>query len=222
MKIEVIQFILSLSIAPAVIIGIIKFKTIDKSYYPFFYLADIALLVEIVNYLLLEKETYAIKVVLINVYCFVEFFFYTWLFHLWGLFNFKQRYFVYVTVCMFVVWLVCSFYITSFTSPNMYFRVIYGTILLFFAVTAFNKLVIQDRAYLLKNPKFWILLGVIIFFAFYILSRTATLSLYGIDTSKQLQRGLHGVIDYSNLIVNLMFAIGALCIPRKKNFTTLF
>ncbi|MGG9964746.1 hypothetical protein [Ferruginibacter sp. SUN106] len=219
---EVVQFILSLSIGPAVIIGIIKFKTIDKSYYPFFYLATISLLVEIISYILIEKELFTVKLVMINIFCLIEFFFYTWLFHLWGLFNFKQRYFIYIMASAVVIWLVFSFYPAGFTSPNMYFRVIYGTTLLFFAVTAFNKLVIQDRAYLVKNPKFWILLGVIIFFSFYLLSRTASLSLFGIDTSKQLRRGLQEVIGYSNLIVNLMFAIGALCIPRKKNFTTLF
>jgi hypothetical protein len=219
---DAIQFILSLSIALAVIVGVVKFRRIDRSYYPFFYLACISLLVEIVSYVLIEKEMYDTKAVMINIFCFVEFFFYTWLFHLWGLFNFNRKVFITINLLAFAIWLVFSFYPASFTEPNMYFRVIYATVLLFFAVTTFNKVVIQDRAPLFKNPKFWILLGVIIFFSFYLLSRTASLSLFGIDTSRQLRRGLQKVIDYSNLIVNLLFAIGALCIPRKKNFTGLF
>ncbi|MGF2413326.1 hypothetical protein [Ferruginibacter sp.] len=217
-----VQFILSLCIGFTVIIGIVKFKRIDRSYYPFFYLACISLLVEIISYVLIEKEMYDEKTVMINVFCFIEFVFYTWLFHLWGLFNFNRRLFIFINLIAFLMWLVFSFYPEGFTKPNMYFRVIYATALLFFAVTTFNKVVIQDRAPLFKNPKFWIILGIIIFFSFYLLSRTASLSLFGIDTSRQLRRGLQEVINYSNLIVNLMFAIGALCIPRKKNFTGLF
>ena len=217
-----VQFILSLCIGITVIIGVVKFKTIDKAYYPFFYLACIALLVEIASYILSTNEIKTAIPVVINIFCFAEFFFYTWLFHLWGLFNFRDKIFITVVAVFFIAWVIFTFFIGSITSPNFYFRVIYSMTLLFFAVTSFNKFVIPERTAIFKNPKFWILTGMVIFFSFYLLIQSANLSIFGINTSKGFRRGLYDIVSYSNLIVNLMFAIGALCIPRKKNFTTLF
>jgi hypothetical protein len=217
-----VQFILSLCIGLTVIIGVVKYKTIDRSYYPFFYLAGISLLVEIVSYILSANGIKSAIPVVINVFCFAEFFFYTWLFHVWGLFNFRYKVFFAVIAFFFAGWVILTFFAGTITQPNFYFRVIYSMTLLFFAVTCFNKFVIPHRAAIFKNPKFWILTGMIIFFSFYLLIQSANLSIFGMNTSKGFRRGLYDIVSYSNLIVNLMFAIGALCIPRKKNFTTLF
>lgn len=217
-----VQFILSLCIAITVIIGVIRYKVIDPSYYPFFYLATISLLVEIMSFILSGNRMYEAISVMMNVFYFTEFFFYTWLFHGWGLFNFKRKVFLLIIGAFFICWTVLIFGVGTIKKPNYYFPVIYGITLLFFAVTTFNKFVIQDRGPIFKNPKFWILTGVIIFFSFYLLIESANLSVFGKNASGVLRRGLYGIVSYTNLIVNLMFATAALCIPRKKNFTKLF
>jgi hypothetical protein len=217
-----VQFILSLSIGFTVIIGVIRYKRIDTSYYPFFYLATISLLVEIANFVLAKNKMYDAISVMMNVFCFAEFFFYTWLFHLWGLFNFKKNIFLLIAGLSFVCWIVITFFVDGITKTPVYFTVAYTMALLFFALTAFNKVVIPDRGAIFKNPKLWILMGVIIFFAFYLLIASTRLSVFGKNTSSDLRRNLYGIVVYSNLIVNLMYAIGALLIPWKKNFTRLF
>jgi hypothetical protein len=217
-----VQFILSLSIAVTVIIGVIRYKVIDPSYYPFFYLAGIALLVEIVSFMLVKNKMYEVVLVVRNIFYFIEFFFYTWLFHAWGLFNFKRNVFWLITFVFFFCWTVFIFFEGGLTKPGHYFPVVYAIALLFFAVTTFNKFVIQDRGPIFKNPKFWILTGVIIFFSFYLLIESANLSVFGKNASIVFRRGLYSIVSYTNLIVNLMFATAALCIPRKKNFTKLF
>jgi hypothetical protein len=217
-----VQFILSLCIAITVIIGVIRYRVIDPSYYPFFYLATISLFVEIMNYILAKSKMYDPVLIMMNLFYFTEFFFYTWLFHQWGLFNFKRTVFLLIIGSYFICWTVFTFGVGSITKQGFYFPVIYAITLLFFAVTTFNKLVIQDRGAIIKNPKFWILTGVIIFFSFYVLIESANLSVFGKNASQVLRRGLYGIVSYTNLIVNLMFATAALCIPRKKNFTKLF
>jgi hypothetical protein len=217
-----VQFILSLCIAATVIIGVIRFKVIDQSYYPFFYLAGIALLVEIVSFILAKNKMDEAISVMMNLYYFVEFFFYTWLFHLWGLFNFKRKIFLLLIIIFFICWAAFTFGAGAINKPGDYFPVVYAITLLFFAVTTFNKFVIQDKKPIFKNPKFWILTGVIIFFSFYLLIESANLSVFGKNVSIVFRRGLYGIVSYTNLIVNLMFATAALCIPRKKNFTKLF
>jgi hypothetical protein len=217
-----VQFILSLCIGFTVIIGIIRYRRIDKSYYPFFYLAAISLLVEITGFILVKNKIYPPMFAMANVFDYLEFFFCTWLFHLWGLFNFKKNIFLPVILISFISWLVFTFYIGSITGHNFYFPVIYSMTLLFFSLTAFNKFVIPDRKSMFKNPKFWILMGVIIFFAFYLLTLSSSLTIFGKNVSSSFRRSLQGIVSYSNLIVNLMYAIGALWIPKKKNFTRLF
>jgi hypothetical protein len=217
-----VQFILSLCIGFTVIIGVIRFTTIDKSYYPFFYLAAISLLVEIAGFILVKNKIYNPMFAMANVFDYLEFFFCTWLFHLWGLFNFKKNIFLSIILISFVFWLVFTFFTGNNMGYNFYFPVIYSMALLIFTVTTFNKFVIQDRRPIFKNPKFWILLGMIIFFAFYLLTLSTSLTIFGKNVSNSFRRSLQGIVIYSNLIVNLMFAIGALWIPKKKNFTRLF
>jgi hypothetical protein len=217
-----VQFILSLCIGFTVIIGVIRFTTIDKSYYPFFYLAVISLLMEITGFILVKNKMYNSMFAMVNVFDYLEFFFCTWLFHLWGLFNFKKNIFLSIILLSFICWLIFTFYTGNITRHNFYFPVIYSMALLFFTVTTFNKFVIQDRRAIFKNPKFWILMGMIIFFAFYLLTLSASLTIFGKNVSSSFRRSLQGIVIYSNLIVNLMFAIGALWIPKKKNFTRLF
>lgn len=217
-----VQFILSLSITITVIIGVIRYKVIDPSYYPFFYLAAISLLVEIISFILVKNKVYEGISVMMNLFYFIEFFFYTWLFHGWGLFNFKRPVFLLIIAVFFICWAALIFGAGTINKPGYYFPVVYAITLLFFAVTTFNKFVIQDRGPIIKNPKFWILTGVIIFFSFYVLIESANLSVFGKNASIVLRRGLYGIVSYTNLIVNLMFATAALCIPRKKNFTKLF
>ncbi len=217
-----VQFILSLCIGFTVIIGVIRFTTIDKSYYPFFYLASISLLVEISTFILAKNSMYSVISVIVNIFDYLEFFFLTWLFHLWGLFNFKRNIFLFIITIFFICWIIFTFYIGNIAAYNFYFPIIYIMALLFFAVTTFNKFVIPDRGAIFKNPKFWILIGVIIFFAFYLLTTSTSMSIFGKNISGTFRKDLYRIVIYSNLIVNLMFAIGALCIPRKKDFTRLF
>jgi hypothetical protein len=219
-----INFLLSLSIVFTLIVGVIRYKKIDPSYYPFFYLALISFFVEILSYVLMKINESGIAGAVGNISNFCDFFFFTWLFHNWGLFNFKRSIFLYVSILYFVCWVVLIFFVTGITTYNKYFPVIYSLTLVLFAVTAFNKFVIQDRKALIKNPRLWISLGVVIAFSFFLLKSAVVLSmsLYGVQFSRDFRRSLQDIVVYSNLLVNLMYAIGALCLQKKQNFTRVF
>jgi hypothetical protein len=217
------NFILGLSIVFAVIIGIIRFKVIDKSYHPFIYLNAISLLVEVLTYALPQVGQNSVTVIIANIFSFTEFYFFTWLFHNWGLFNFKKRIFILVCSIYFLAWVGFIFCFGGIKHYDLYFPVIASVTIIFFAVTVFNKFIVQDRTPFIKNPKFWIVTGIIIFFAFYVLITSTHLSLFGKQTSEKLAVELHKIVVYPNLLVNLMYAIAVLCIPKKKkNFTKLF
>jgi magnesium-transporting ATPase (P-type) len=103
----------------------------------------------------------------------------------------------------------------------LYFFILYSFALIFFSVSTFNRMVVNERSSIFKNPKFWICLGVIIFYSFFIVySSTGVTFMY--VPSKEFRRGLQDIMVYSNLLVNLLYAVAVIWIPRKKNFTSLF
>ncbi|OQP49850.1 hypothetical protein [Niastella populi] len=217
-----VRFILSLSIGFAVIIGIVRFRRIDPSYYPFIYRVTVVLVVEILNRILTVTGHPDAFILVLNMFSFVDFFLFLWLFHNWGLFNRKRSTSITIAGIFFVIWLLENILLTGFIKHNMYFFILYAFALIFFSVNTFNKMVVHERSSIFRNPKFWICLGIIIFYSFFIVVVSTSLSMFVQSMSKAFRRELQSISVYSNLLVNLLYAVAILWIPRKKNFTSLF
>ncbi|OQP50791.1 hypothetical protein A4H97_02870 [Niastella yeongjuensis] len=217
-----VRFILSLSIGIAVIIGIVRFRRIDQSYYPFIFNCIAALSVEILNRIWDVTDNRDAFTFVLNVFSYVDFFFFLWLFHNWGLFNRKKSTFIAIASVFFVIWLVTNIIFSNFINNNNYFFILYAFALIFFSVNTFNKMVVHERSSIFRNPKFWICLGVIIFYSFFIVVFTTGLSLFEHSMSKPFRAELWAISVYSNLLVNILYAVAVIWIPRKKSFTSLF
>ncbi len=217
-----VRFILSLSIGIAVIIGIVRFRRIDPSYYPFLFVCFAALAVELLHRTLMENGLPKSLFFLLNVYSYVDFLLFLWLFNNWRLFNRSRSTVIAIAGAFFLAWLVTNIIFTSFINKaNLYFFILYSFALIFFSVSTFNRMVVHERSSIFKNPKFWICLGVIIFYSFFIVySSTGVTFMY--VPSKEFRQGLQSIMVYSNLLVNLLYAVAVIWIPRKKNFTSLF
>jgi hypothetical protein len=219
---DTLRFILSLSIGIAVIIGIVRFRRIDPSYYPFIYNIIVALLVEILNRILTETGHTVAFIFVLNVFSYIDFFLFLWLFHNWGLFNRKKSAFITIAGIFFLIWLFEGVLVTGFVELNLYFFMLYAFALIFFSVNTFNKAVVHERSSIFRNAKFWICLGIIIFYPFFIVTVTTGISLFRNNVSVQFRRDLQAISVFSNLLVNLLYAVAVIWIPRKKNFTSLF
>jgi hypothetical protein len=220
---ETLQFILSLTISLAVIIGIVRFQKIDRAYYPFIYYISLMLVVEIVVKLLAESGADDLIRTMMNIYTLVEFSLLAWLFHAWGLFNRNKTFFIALMIVFFVAWFFTTIIIESIVQGNnFYFRVLYSFALVLFAVSTFNKMVINHRGSIFQNAQFWICLGIIIFFTFFLLANATKLSLVRHTISKDFKVNLQKIIVFSNLLVNFLYVVAVLWIPRKKNFMTSF
>lgn len=219
---QVFSFILSLSIAIAGIIGIVRFKVIDKSYYPFLYDIWLAILVELIVYLLGTMKAYTVLNGVVNVFSIADALLFTWLFYRWNLFS-RHRYILYVLLGFFVaLWIVITFFVHGFLQNNWYFRLIYSFVLIFAGVTYFNKLVVTERGNMLRNSRFLICLGVIIFYTFFTVICATQVSVFKNEVSIEFRRGLQEINIFSNLFVNLIYALAVLWIPRKKVYTTAY
>ncbi len=219
---DTLRFIFSLSIGFAVIIGIVRFRRIDSAYYPFIYNAIIALIVEILNKRLTDTGHPVAFNFVLNVFSYIDFFLFLWLFHNWGLFNRKKSTFITIAGIFFIIWIVENALLTGFVRHNLYFFMLYAFALIFFSVSTFNKVVVHERSSIFRNPKFWICLGIIIFYPFFILTVTTGISLFRNNVSVQFRRDLQAISVFSNFLVNILYAVAVIWIPRKKNFTSLF
>jgi hypothetical protein len=219
---DTLQFYLSLGICFAIIIGIVRFRKIDPSYYPFLYGLIASLVTEILCRILIINWQPDILNIIVNTYSLVDFCLFTWLFHNWGLFNRSRTVFISILVGFFVAWLCINIIISHFTQTGFYFFTLYSFALIFFGVTTVNKVIVNERKSLFQNAKFWICLGVIIFYSFFNIWSVTSLSLFEMNFSEMFWRKLQEIKVYSNLLVNLLYAVAVIWIPRKKNFTTRF
>lgn len=216
------HFILSLSIVFALVIGIVRFRKIDASYYPFIYDVAAVFIIELLVQFLMQGGHIKALIASLNIFSFIDFFLFTWLFHNWGLFDRNKKTFIYIISAFFLAWVVITIFVGGIATPNYYFRILYSFTLIFFSVSTFNKAVVNVRSSIFRNPKFWICLGIIIFYALFVLVCVTRYTLFKYHVSIEFRARLQEINVYSNLLVNLLYAVAVLCIPRKKNFTTLF
>jgi hypothetical protein len=217
---DTIRFILSLSIAIASIIGMVRYRKMDSSYHPFVYYSWYVLVFEIIVYLLSLQKAFDTLAVLFNVYAIIEFYFLVWVFHKWGLFSKNIKILGSIIVVFFLAWLFSTILGRGFYKRNHYFAILYSFVLVFFSISAFNKLVFQERKDLYKNAKFWICIGVIIFFTYFIVGSSVKLLLSRAENEELYDR-IQYIDMYSNLFVNILYALGLLWVPNKKNFITI-
>ncbi|WP_158085109.1 hypothetical protein [Niastella vici] len=137
------------------------------------------------------------------------------------MFNRNKSTFLTIAGIGFLMWIVENV-TTGFVKHNYYFFILYAFALIFFSVNTFNKMVVHERNSIFRNPKFWICLGIIIFYSFFILVVTTGITLIVHKVSVQFRRDLQAIGVFSNLLVNLLYAVALVWVPRKKHYTSLF
>lgn len=214
---DTVRFVLSLSIVFAVVIGIVRFRKADRTYYPFLYRIFLVLLVEITARLMFLSAEPRNFTIVLNSFSILDYCLFTWLFHNWRLFNGNRTVFFSLLGAGFVAWIIITLVLQNIQTPNFAFRVFYSAILIAFSVNTFNKAVVNDRGNIFRNPKFWICLGIIIFYTFFILVCMVNLNLFR-SVSKLFRQNLQEINVCSNILANFLYAVAILWIPRKQNF----
>ncbi|NML19626.1 hypothetical protein HHL16_02015 [Pseudoflavitalea sp. G-6-1-2] len=214
---DTVRFVLSLSIVFAVLIGIVRFSKVDRSYYPFLYRTFLVLIVEITARILFHSGEPRNFTVVLNTFSILDFCLFTWMFHNWRLFNGNRTAFLSILGAGFIAWVTITLVVSDLHVPNFLFRMLYSIVLVAFSVNTFNRAVVNDRRNIFRNPKFWICLGIIIFYTFFILVCLVNLQLFK-QISTLFRQNLQEINVYSNILANLFYAVAILWIPRKKNF----
>jgi hypothetical protein len=212
------SFLLSFTIAIPAIIGLFRYRLADKQYRPFVWICCLLTLNELLMFVLIQLKifTFISYNLAIPLVCFL----YLLQFKRWGLFVGKQYWFGGLFAILMVVWIADHFIINGYrlNTRTVYFRVCYSLTLVLLSVNSINRQIVSEKKSLLQNSRFLICMGLTIYYTYRII--VDAFSIKGMSQPFLMQLG-----DFSRYLLvglNLLFAIAALWIPTKKNYTIQF
>jgi len=208
-----LEIALNYSILIAAIIGIIRFKSIIRDYYPFIFIIWLGVFNETLSLVLIF--TLGRNTVNSNIFVLLEYLLIVYQFYKW---NNKKGLKNYVILALLglAVWSADNLVLNSITHNNSLFRAFYSFLVVFFSIDQVNKLVIYERGPLFKNPMFIICITFLLYYGFK--AFVESYNMFHLGLSKTLLRDLWIILYFVNGIANLLYAIAVLWIPTKVKF----
>ena len=212
------NFLLSITIAIPAIIGLLRYRLADKQYRPFVYICCLQTLNELLMFVLIQNQifTFISYNLVIPVTCCL----YLLQFKKWGLFAGKKFWFASLLTLLMIVWVADHFLIDGYRlhTRTVYFRVFFSLTLVLLSVNSVNRQIVSEKKNLLQNSRFLICMGLIIYYTYRII--LDAFSIKGMSQNFLMQLG-----DFNRYLLvglNILFALAALWIPTKKNYTIQF
>lgn len=211
MNYYLVNIISALSIVPAAIL--ILYKRISlRSEYLFFVLYVFASLAsEIISFI--SIETLGSNCIWYNLYscievCVVSVIFLQWLYKC----SFKQ--YLLLLVCMISAWVADHLILHDIKTCNSTFFIVTSFFLLYLFITKLNRLILHDKTSVQTNAKFYIAIGMLLYFTMNLL--VEIFYLFPNQFSTPFYIYLLYIANVFNIVANLLFAI-AVCFIRNKN-----
>ncbi|MGY4536167.1 hypothetical protein ACVW0P_000574 [Mucilaginibacter sp. UYNi724] len=209
---NITNFISSQSILIPIFIGIIRYKGLYKTYNPFFILLILGLIAEIISFIFINIYRHG-NAPIIKIYSLVECCIILHQLYLWKS-TVKYKYlFYFLTATCAAFWVIEVLVFGNLNTFSPYFRVFYAFIIVLLSINQINAMMFYHNDILLKNPKFVISLGFIIFFLYQIIYEA---SFYiGYNKSIVANKIIIG-FGYINLFTNLIYAIAIFLITQNN------
>jgi hypothetical protein len=116
-----------------------------------------------------------------------------------------------------VAWILENFIFGSITRVGLYFRIIYSFVIVLMSVHAINSVITNSRGALIRNCSFLVSIGFIAYYTYKVI--VEAFWIYGISSSLQFQMVIYDILIYINVVVNLIYALAALWMPKRQAFT---
>jgi hypothetical protein len=211
-----VSFVLSQSVLLPLLIGFIRIRKIQSSYYPFLTLIVLAALTELLSFI--SIRLFRTNAIISNVYCLLEcmlilYQFYRWRFHTKP----RKWYWAIPAICL-LIWVIENLVFMKITQFGPVFRISYAFLLVMLSLNEINYLITHENRHLFRNARFLICMGFIIYFLYQILLEGA---LYVISTdsipgiSNSISNKVIAIKVYINVLVNLIYAAAMMLIPEK-------
>jgi hypothetical protein len=213
------------SIFVAGIIALLRFRKINRIYWPMIFVIWLGCINEIVSYCLFKNNlSTAINN---NVYVLTEAILLLFLFRNFGIFNKYQWLFRIICWGLALLWFWENFITGKIGHISSWFRIVSCFVIVLISIHAISKLMVlgSEEFFIIKgrslfaNAAFLICIGTIIFFTFKLL--VEIFWLYGLNGSEIFRVKLYDILTYINLSVNLIYALAVLWAQPKQQYTML-
>lgn len=205
---------LSFSVFISGIIGLIRFKGISVTFYPFIFCIWIACINEVLSFILITNgfSNYINS----NFYVLIEGCLITWLFKNLRLFG-KAEFLFYVIIASFIAaWILETFIFGKITGMSSYFRIVYSFAIVLMSITTINKLIVSTRKNIINNATFLLCIGFIIYFTYKVLVQAFWM--YGLNSNHDFLVRVYYILIFINLFTNLIYALAVLWMPKRLGF----
>ena len=205
--------LLSTIVFPAVA-GLVRYKKVNRAYHPFIYLMWAGFFNEIASKL--TEHYFRTNSYNSNTYCLLEVLLVLYMFWEWRLFAKKATPIV-IGIVMCAVWIIENFVIASMKEFNSYFTIAYTFLIVVLSISMLNKMLMTEKSLLIKNPKFLILLGFVLFFSY-----SGVVEIfwkYSYPHYAEMSIKFFKVVSYLNAFNNILYTYAILCMRRKLRFT---
>jgi hypothetical protein len=207
-------FLLSQTILLAGLVGVFKWPKISSDFRPFVLVCLTISCNEIIRFLLISQQRY--DYVSYNLFILLTALLYIWMFFSWGLFR-KPKWLLPLTAGLVTAWWVAEHFLIQGYQMEVrtpYFRMLFSLLQVVMSVVFVNGLIVSEKGSLIRNPKFLICAALIIYYTYRIL-----VDAFGFQgLSKTFLANMGNFNRYLVQLMNLLFLIAALWIPRKKSF----
>ncbi|HVU53755.1 MAG TPA: hypothetical protein VHD83_01815 [Puia sp.] len=210
-------FLLSQSVLLPIIAGLVRWRRIDKSYRPLFWLLVIGFLVEIISFISirLAKD----NTVIVNIYGLLEWTFLAWQFHAWGFLRQRKLLFYALLGFAALVWFIVNIALGHIHDFSPYFIFFYSFLVVLLGVNEINFMITHHNRNLFRNPRFVICVGLIIYFVYMIVYYWA-LEISRLRRSEiSISISITFLLGYVNILTNIIYTIAFLLIPKPQKFT---
>lgn len=208
-----IKIVISSSIIIAAIIGLIRFRSILRDYYPFIFFIWIGLINDSLSLVFIfGKGSNAINS---NIYVLVEYGLILLQFYYWNRDKITRYYFL--LGLGLAVWISDNFIINNLNQNNSVFRIFYSFIIVLLSIEQVNIIIINHKNNLIKNAMFLICVAFLFYYG--CKAFVEVFNAFHLQWSNIFLQRIITILYIVNLIANLLYAIVILCIPTKQEFT---
>jgi hypothetical protein len=207
-------FLLSMTILFPFISGLVRVRTISRLYRPFLLLIATGVLTEIINRITINYVRN--NNVVINIYSLVECLLIIAQFYYWRFHSRTKRWYPYFGILCIGIWIWENLFYRDVTvEVGSIFRVAEAFILVILSINEINYLLINDNKNLLKNARFLICAGFLVYFLYQILLEG---SIYISSQQKgSIANRIIELSSYINAFVNIIYGIAVWYIPKRTS-----
>lgn len=209
-----LSLISSFSIGIAVVIGLVRFRNLSKAYQPFLIICIVALLNEGLSiWMVRQFNTNAVNA---NIYVWIECMLFLRLFHSWGFFRNRRWHLPALVIILTTIWIFDNLVWNRISQFNSLFRICYSFCLIFLSIEQINVLLVSIGFPLIRQPKFLICTGIIIFYSYKAIMEV--FYLLKLQLNEQFYDNVFLILSLVNLFVNLVYALALLWVPKKQTY----